>query len=521
MLNVKLWSFSKKNNSTAVPTSSGSLDLSCLLKEGTGIIKPVLVLKAPDNVNFYDYNYAYIEEFNRYYFIYDYVSEQGLWRLYLDIDPLASNRTLIGNLNANIERASNVSARNNNVIDNQYIIGPNTTILKSLKLTTIGDFSLFPNKGGYFVVGVNNGESVTGAVAYYLLTFKAFYSVINSLMKLNPYSLEDSIASKTNPLQYINSIYWTPINNFPGYEPISSIVLFSNKNANDKVSITLNTQEWGQSYAAFDNEDNNYLGHVTYRQYALSLGSSGSDPIWLKATSYRYVLNIPYVGQIELPADIIAPYETTTLYLKYKTDLSNGETVVNICRSSGITEDLFNRQVIFSTNARLGVNVLYGERSSNLVDVLANATTSLFLASAPTISAPMRAIKPNETVVDTVNREVKTYGLTFGGYAPSFNAMGGATGVLSALGSFSSNTVTRGSSGSYANVIDGVYLTIYKKSIINSYDPDITGYPVYRDFVINNIPGFIKCSSVVIDFPITNYEKDLITNYLIGGFYYE
>lgn len=521
MLNVKLWSFSKKNNSTAVPTSSGSLDLSCLLKEGTGIIKPVLVLKAPDNVNFYDYNYVYIEEFNRYYFINDYVSEQGLWRLYLDIDPLASNRTPIGNLNANIERASNVSVRNDDIIDNQYIIGPNTRIAKSVKLLTISDFSLFPNKGGYFVVGVNNGESVTGAVAYYLLTFKAFYSVINSLMKLNPFSLFDSISSKTNPLQYINSIYWTPINNLTGYEPINSIVLFSNKNANDTVSITLNTTDWGQSYAVFDNEDDNYKGHVNYRQYTINLGTSGSDPVWLKLTSYRYILNIPYVGQIELPADIIAPLERQPLYLKYKTDLTNGETVVNICRTAGITEDLFNRQVIFSTNARLGVNVLYGERSSNLVDVIANATTSLFSASAPTISAPMRAIKPNESVYDPISQETKTSGLTFGGYAPSFNAMGGATGVLSALGSFSSNTVTRGSSGSYANVIDSVYLTIYKKSIINSYDPNITGYPVYRDYIINTIPGFIKCSSVVINFPITNYEKDLITNYLIGGFYYE
>ena len=66
---VKLYAFNKRENSTKVPTvSDASTDVSVLLKDGTDIVNPVLILN--DALSSYSSkNYAYIADFARYYFI--------------------------------------------------------------------------------------------------------------------------------------------------------------------------------------------------------------------------------------------------------------------------------------------------------------------------------------------------------------------------------------------------------------------------------------------------------------------
>ena len=58
------------------------------LKEETSIISPVINIKKSDPVR---YNYCYIPDFKRYYYINNIESvRQGIWRLYLQVDPLMS-----------------------------------------------------------------------------------------------------------------------------------------------------------------------------------------------------------------------------------------------------------------------------------------------------------------------------------------------------------------------------------------------------------------------------------------------
>ncbi len=58
------------------------------LRDETSVINPVVLINA---TNLSLYNYAYIPEFHRYYFIRDIVSvRNGLWRLSLDVDVLMS-----------------------------------------------------------------------------------------------------------------------------------------------------------------------------------------------------------------------------------------------------------------------------------------------------------------------------------------------------------------------------------------------------------------------------------------------
>lgn len=65
------------------------------LKESSSIINPTILI---NDVNLSGYNYLYIPEFNRYYFITDIISvRNGLWRINAKVDVLMSFRNQINN----------------------------------------------------------------------------------------------------------------------------------------------------------------------------------------------------------------------------------------------------------------------------------------------------------------------------------------------------------------------------------------------------------------------------------------
>lgn len=94
-LTVKLYSFSKRENSTKVPANTDtSTDVSVLLKEGTDIMNPVLILKGI--TSYTGNNYAFISDFGRYYFINKVEYETGdRILLYLTEDCLGTYKSQI------------------------------------------------------------------------------------------------------------------------------------------------------------------------------------------------------------------------------------------------------------------------------------------------------------------------------------------------------------------------------------------------------------------------------------------
>lgn len=70
----------------------------CTLKDTTSIISPVIRVRSSD-IGIPTYNYMYIEEFGRYYFIDDIVSvNDGLWEISAHVDVLETyKRGILGN----------------------------------------------------------------------------------------------------------------------------------------------------------------------------------------------------------------------------------------------------------------------------------------------------------------------------------------------------------------------------------------------------------------------------------------
>ena len=95
---VNLYTLSKRDNSTKRPTGNGT-QFSCIIKSGSGILHPTISLDLGKTNDPSQYNYAYIPDFDRYYFIEEWYFDRALWTASLKVDVLATYKTEIGNSN--------------------------------------------------------------------------------------------------------------------------------------------------------------------------------------------------------------------------------------------------------------------------------------------------------------------------------------------------------------------------------------------------------------------------------------
>ena len=86
-------------------TLSAGTDFSCLLKDNCSILRPVIDVTSSDNLT--GYNYMYIADFGRYYFIDDIVSlHNNMWRISGHVDVLETYKNAILSNEAVIKRQS-------------------------------------------------------------------------------------------------------------------------------------------------------------------------------------------------------------------------------------------------------------------------------------------------------------------------------------------------------------------------------------------------------------------------------
>ena len=115
--NVTLYTFSKRKNSTSKPT--GGTVFSGLMREPCGVIRPSVSFEFPAGVNPSAYNYAYIPDFDRYYFIREWTSTGRLWACSMEVDALASWADAIGEQYLYVTRSS--KRKNGNKIGRAHV----------------------------------------------------------------------------------------------------------------------------------------------------------------------------------------------------------------------------------------------------------------------------------------------------------------------------------------------------------------------------------------------------------------
>ena len=284
MISVKFYTFSKRVNSTKLP--SGGTTINCDLREPTSIINPIITIKVASKPT--GYNYAYISEFGRYYFVNDWVSEYGRWTAHLKVDVL-------GSYSATIKASSQYVVRSASKY-NEYIqdkLFPATTDV-TFKVASYSGTQLLDTTNISFVVGIigNTGATgMVGPVTYYsmdtndlnnLLTYiSSSYSIWSGIN--NSDIAEATQKALLNPFQYIVSCHALPIAKqsdnavssikFGPYTyPTTAYVIPKNTTVARSMLFTVDAHPMASSYGKF-------LNTSPFSEYSLYVGTHGRIPV--------------------------------------------------------------------------------------------------------------------------------------------------------------------------------------------------------------------------------------------------
>lgn len=220
-MDVSLYRFAKKSNSTATPSAAPLAEYDCKFKAGTSVLSPSIGLNIGATTNPASYNYAFIEGFNRWYYINDWVWEDGLWWANMAVDPLASYKTYILNTSEYVMRAT--KAYDGSIVDGFF---PTTAKITGSWVSEWDSPTYTPwarsYPEGFYVLGIiNNDSNAVGAVSYYAFNAGQFGALKNYLLGsddwtgilgTNPDFGENLYKSLFNPYQYIATANWFPLN---------------------------------------------------------------------------------------------------------------------------------------------------------------------------------------------------------------------------------------------------------------------------------------------------------------------
>lgn len=247
MFDIRLYSsFNKRPNSTKKPTGTGTV-LPCQMKSSSSILFPVVDIKNVPSVNNVPlYSYAYIDVFQRYYWIDDIEYDLGTWTLSMHCDALATFHDDIMDSTQYVIRSS--SNYDGGIMDTMYLTHPGTLTSESKRVNyagingyqnrvwvlntdgTYSDESFFNTSftSGYFVLGIVGNN--TAGVTYYSMSNSSFKNFINNAFSLTPSNMNDVSAGIANaifnPMQYITYVRWFPIEpHYPNTSTTSSIMV--------------------------------------------------------------------------------------------------------------------------------------------------------------------------------------------------------------------------------------------------------------------------------------------------------
>ena len=472
-------SFSKRITSTAQPASSPALSLSCVLKDNSGILHPVLEIYQSAAWNPAPYNYARITDFGRFYFVAEWTWVVGRWEARLDVDPLASWKTQLGANNKYILRSA--SQYNPQAIDTFYP----TLADQPNYYTATGSLGFSQSfDSGTFIVGVANRETDgAGAITYYVLTSLQMRNFVKYMLVSTTdiwnattfTALNDVLyRSLYDPFAYIKSCMWFPVT-MPTY-----------------TQTTLKFGNFESDVTGMIMSNNATTWMFTDTSLALPSNWSTLEGKYKVAPYAHLYLVVNPWGVIELnPLDFA---NASAVQLRVYPDYISGDCMLKIFKSVGPAP--YTDYFITERNARIGVDI---NLSASSVDVAGMLGGAMKVAGA-----------------------VGTAVATGGAAAIAMGIAGAAGGIGDAIGS-SVPTLTSSTGATFGGIrsMDGNAMLIYTSSSFAQEDNAEFGKPLLAPVTISSLSGYIKCADPEFNSSCYPEEKELIGGYLTGGFYYE
>ena len=460
---VNFYKFNKNPNSTKRPTEPDKT-YNCVLIEPTSIVNPSIALV--DATSPHIYNYAYIPEFSRYYFVNDWNYDKGRWVATLNVDTLASFKNEIGASKQYVLRSA--AEFNGDIVDNLYP-AENSPDVVSVYYGGPGqdeDPFISDLASGIFVVGIINDDiNAIGAVSYYKFTNTQFRNFCKALMQNADWAFSgieeistELFKSLFNPFQYVASCMWFPFTDaFPG----------TNVNSIPYGWWSLPTS--ATRISKFTRLAPAFFTPPKHPQ-AETRGA------YLNAAPYsRYKLVWPVFGVFPLDANVMAKCER--LRAECWVDAVSGKGCLQVFSDTG------NNAIFTSTQTVIGVPIQIAQ------------VTSDYLGAATSAAGG---------VADFITGDIS----------------GGISAIGNAIKSAMPQVRTQGSNGMttsyyFPPVLECEFYRVVEESNENR------GRPLCQERVVNTLSGYQLIADAELEAPCTASELDTIKNYMNGGFFYE
>ena len=465
-MNVVFYNHAKRNNSTKLPT--GGVTIPCSLKDACSVVSPVLEIKTATKP---DYNYAYISDFGRYYYVTEWIYDKGIWNCSLSVDVLTSWSDEIKSTKAQVLFSS--SLYDLDVIDNR-VASIGSYRRKSYTADFVGTLTgqnVTPS--GTFAINAlsNTSTWATGTTTAYFMTYQQMQLFARELV--TPSVWEGLKQFFNNPMDGITECYYIPLD-------ISKFIDLTVDGAVQIGDYTFPTATAKKAVST---------------NFALTSYTTSIDIPWLYddfrrlAPYTELTMFVPFCGAKPINPEMV--YDIDKLFIDYSVDIVTGNIQAIVYNKEELLEE-------FSGNCKITLPV--GQTQSRVESVI-GATGGAITAIA--------------------------------GFA-SGNVALGATGVLSAISSVitpASVKTTGGMSGTILGAILGNDLLRWQKFRLSATSRDTADEPENMRAVVGNalnrvttlsvLTGYVQCYGASVNAPATIGEITSINDYLNSGIYIE
>lgn len=204
---VFFYSFPKRKNSTKVPTGAG-IERECVLKDTSTVLSPTLDIHGLGSPPGYDY--MFIPDFGRYYFVENWSYYRGIWTVSGAVDVLASWVNQIKATTAYVLFSS--SNYNLQAMDNR--IGATAGYTRNqidYDIVGLGSFAE-TSPGGYFAVTAISKDSsnATGFATTYFMDYQVMRRFASAMLDMGLW--EQLKQFFNDPMDAIVECYYIPFN---------------------------------------------------------------------------------------------------------------------------------------------------------------------------------------------------------------------------------------------------------------------------------------------------------------------
>lgn len=464
-MNITFYTVSKKRNSTRQPSSGTSY--TGTLTQASGVVSPTIIMEFGNTAP--AYNYAYITEFGRYYWINEITSVGGgLWEVSMSVDVLATYKTAIGSSSKYVLRSA--SQFDGDITDMKYPTKAGFTMATPQRYQSGFNSN---NMDGTYIVGIISPTGGYGSLSIYNMTPAEFSGLKSTLSPATYYQnitdvdLQNLAISVVDPLQYIAWVKYYPAAIARDNQDMETVYL--GPATLQACPINKTTFEVNQTF------------NLTAHPDAATRG----DYLSCEPFTHRFLSWLP-VGIIHLPS---LTAKMSAIRVHIVVDLISGTGDLEITTTEVNESD---RKMLYRTAFSIGVDIPIAQIVSGNPLKLVSGGVSLVSAAASALTG---------------------------------NIAGSIASGVSAISDFIGSTIPEVQSfkpGSGALLPDGYFrLCEFFANVVNDDNTEY-GRPLCQVKTINTLSGYVLCSDgEVAASGATPSELAEIESYLTGGFFYE